>query len=328
MKSAITKAQIRWLTDVDIEPSYYEPREEFTHMDIPMKEDEGNGTIDILSLNLAMDISRGFHHFTPKMRGQLFPFAEVRSELSEPLLVVQSAMTGRVVLREMRLDKELIFYPGNDLFHHVDYLHFTPQLDTNEDITVTLLKLGESILATILGDELAQQLIAGLGLKNTPSACVTPVPLHISEILHSSMSDQLQGDLRKIHAQAKILDYLCALTQHVSQITLTHDTHNQRQVKLLHKELIHKEGKIPSLDELAKEYGMSVKTLNDNFKALFGKTINRFITEHRMKQAHEAINSSDVAMKILASKLGYSHVNHFINAFKKQFGYPPGSLRK
>jgi len=33
-------------------------------------------------------------------------------------------------------------------------------------------------------------------------------------------------------------------------------------------------------------------------------------------------------MKVLAARLGYSHVNHFIAAFKKKFGYPPGSLRK
>ncbi|NTW85245.1 MAG: AraC family transcriptional regulator, partial [Holophagaceae bacterium] len=33
-------------------------------------------------------------------------------------------------------------------------------------------------------------------------------------------------------------------------------------------------------------------------------------------------------MKALAANLGYSHVNNFIYAFKKKFGYPPGSVRK
>lgn len=33
-------------------------------------------------------------------------------------------------------------------------------------------------------------------------------------------------------------------------------------------------------------------------------------------------------MKVLASRLGYSHVNNFINAFKNRFGYSPGSLRR
>jgi AraC-like DNA-binding protein len=32
-------------------------------------------------------------------------------------------------------------------------------------------------------------------------------------------------------------------------------------------------------------------------------------------------------MKVLAERLGYSHVNNFIHAFSKRFGYSPGSLR-
>jgi AraC-like DNA-binding protein len=33
-------------------------------------------------------------------------------------------------------------------------------------------------------------------------------------------------------------------------------------------------------------------------------------------------------MKVIAERLGYSHVNHFITALKRKFGYPPGSVRK
>ena len=33
-------------------------------------------------------------------------------------------------------------------------------------------------------------------------------------------------------------------------------------------------------------------------------------------------------VKQLADRLGYSHVNHFINAFRRQYGYPPGQLRR
>jgi AraC-like DNA-binding protein len=33
-------------------------------------------------------------------------------------------------------------------------------------------------------------------------------------------------------------------------------------------------------------------------------------------------------MKALANQLGYSHVNHFITAFKRQFGYSPGTIRR
>lgn len=35
-----------------------------------------------------------------------------------------------------------------------------------------------------------------------------------------------------------------------------------------------------------------------------------------------------MSLKRLAERLGYAHVNNFTIAFKRTFGYPPGSLRK
>jgi AraC-like DNA-binding protein len=35
-----------------------------------------------------------------------------------------------------------------------------------------------------------------------------------------------------------------------------------------------------------------------------------------------------VSFRSAATRLGYSHVNHFISAFKRKFGYSPGSLRR
>jgi AraC-like DNA-binding protein len=52
------------------------------------------------------------------------------------------------------------------------------------------------------------------------------------------------------------------------------------------------------------------------------------MTDHRLAQAHALLQTEQISMKVLAARLGYSHVNHFIAAFRKKFGYPPGSLRK
>jgi len=48
----------------------------------------------------------------------------------------------------------------------------------------------------------------------------------------------------------------------------------------------------------------------------------------RLNEAYVAIRDSDVALKVLASRLGYSHVNHFNRAFRCKFGHPPGQLRR
>jgi AraC-like DNA-binding protein len=52
------------------------------------------------------------------------------------------------------------------------------------------------------------------------------------------------------------------------------------------------------------------------------------VSEQRLDQAYDALMTTDVPIKLIAVNLGYSHVNHFSNAFRKKFGYPPGSLRR
>lgn len=92
--------------------------------------------------------------------------------------------------------------------------------------------------------------------------------------------------------------------------------------------LINTKGKLPVMAQLAAHYGCSVRILNKEFTAEFGQPMQPYITEYRFNYAHTALQQTTVPMKALADQLGYSHVNHFIAAFKKRFGYPPGTLRK
>jgi DNA-binding response OmpR family regulator len=92
--------------------------------------------------------------------------------------------------------------------------------------------------------------------------------------------------------------------------------------------LIKHEGKAPTLDELAQQFGRSAKLLNEEFADEFGQSIYSFMSEHRLIQAHAALAQTDVPIKQLAARLGYAHVNNFSIAFKRRYGYPPGSLRR
>ena len=40
------------------------------------------------------------------------------------------------------------------------------------------------------------------------------------------------------------------------------------------------------------------------------------------------IVKTDLALKVLAARLGYAHVSNFTAAFRRQFGVTPGSLRR
>jgi len=60
----------------------------------------------------------------------------------------------------------------------------------------------------------------------------------------------------------------------------------------------------------------------------YNQSIFTFLSNQRLDQAYQGLLKTDIPMKILAHKIGYSHVNHFITAFKNKFGVTPGSLRR
>jgi AraC-like DNA-binding protein len=60
----------------------------------------------------------------------------------------------------------------------------------------------------------------------------------------------------------------------------------------------------------------------------YGESIFSFLTNYRLEQARMAIEKSGQPLKVIAHRIGYSHVNHFITAFKRKYNYTPGSLRQ
>jgi len=217
------------------------------------------------------------------------------------------------------------------LFQHVDVLDYLATLDCSENIEIVAFVAGVSVLDNMLGQEHAQTLLQGLQILSMPSACVCKIPWHIDAILHASLSKQLTGNISKLFAQAKVLEYICALIGHLTRKENDEklpEAKRLKQLQQLHDELEALQGKVPTLDELATQFGMSARVLNDEFKKVYGSSIYNYISELRLTEAHEVLLKTDIPMKTLAINLGYRHVKHVISAFGRKFGYSPGSLRK
>jgi len=329
MKSEITCATMDW--SIEREGSsrvVYDNKKASSIVKLPMSAEIDEGTIEILSLEIGLDLGLSAFSFVESIRGQMVPLIDIKTEAKEPMLFMASPLKGRCILKMLPTEKDFAYSEGNVLFHYADKMYYLPLLDSTTDIEVVSLKAEYGRLESLLGANLTKSLVDVLDITSAPYTKVKPIPLHITQILLSGMSNQFEGDMRKLNAQAKILEYLMALCEHL----LHHDENAQQPhtklMRHIHDELIHLEGKVPSLEEIARRYELSVKTLNNAFSKTYGKTLYRFITEHRLKKAHEAIYKTDIAQKTLANQLGYSHVNHFNSAFKRQFGYSPGSLRK
>jgi len=187
----------------------------------------------------------------------------------------------------------------------------------------------QPLLQSLLGDSLEAQLLLPLGLDAATPAVTRHMPAQLNAPLQEALSDRYAGPARRLYAQAKALEYLGLLVDFLqAQDNTTPQRRHTQKIRELKEVLLNLQGRLPTLGELAADFGLSAKQLNIEFKAEFGQSIFEYVTSLRLEQAHAALLESTLPMKVLSERLGYSHVNHFITAFKRRFGYPPGSLRK
>lgn len=265
----------------------------------------------------------------PESLERLLRAGEFRIDFPEPTLVAEVVHAAAVHEREPIPGGEPVHPPGATFFRHASNRHAIAPIAGDSAGDLTGIAITDGVLRGLLGERLAEQLLTGLGLNPEPIARIVAIPPHVSAPLRALAASELDGTLMSVFARAKALEYLCALVVHVTLTGIQPRLARKRDmVRRLHDELTHFEGKVPTLGELARQCAISPKTLNEEFVKAFGQSIHAYMNECRLREAHAALQESAVPMKVLAERLGYSHVNNFISAFHKRFGYSPGSLRR
>lgn len=321
---------IHWLLDPAADDTASAVPAVAQRQDFPLPEEIGHCWFDRLPLADGITVFHSVHRFRPEVAGQLVALGEFEMVFPEPVFGAQVVKGGTICHREFHPAVELLYRPGQDFFRHADRFHTIPLVEASSDSEMTSLIISDSALMELTGEDIAGQIIGRLGLATPPTAKVMALPSHISAPLHATVSPPLQGRLKILFAQSKVLEYLCGLAVHTGgQAVVASRPGNRREkMRALHDHLMALEGKLPSLEELALRYGMSARWLNDEFAREYGQPIYAFVTDRRLCEAHAALIEGDLPIKAISHRLGYTHVNHFSTAFKRRFGYPPGSLRR
>lgn len=103
---------------------------------------------------------------------------------------------------------------------------------------------------------------------------------------------------------------------------------NDRQINNALK-LIHSDPKNNwTLENIAKNIGMSRSSFAARFKQLVGITPINYLTSWRMNKAKELIKNHQLPLIEVAENVGYSSEASFNRAFKKQFRINPGAMRR
>ncbi|MEE2730591.1 MAG: AraC family transcriptional regulator [Pseudomonadota bacterium] len=80
-----------------------------------------------------------------------------------------------------------------------------------------------------------------------------------------------------------------------------------------------------NLNQIAQQVGLSVSTLQRQFKATYGQTVVHFIRSQRLRHARTALEEQRLSIGEAAFLAGYRHPSNFVTAYKREFGITPGA---
>jgi len=83
-----------------------------------------------------------------------------------------------------------------------------------------------------------------------------------------------------------------------------------------------------TVDELAKQVGLSRSALADRFGELLGQPPMQYLTQWRLSLAAQELLSGQRSVAQIAHDVGYDSEAAFNRAFKRVFGVPPATWRK
>ncbi len=138
-----------------------------------------------------------------------------------------------------------------------------------------------------------------------------------------------QGTAQRMYLQAKAWELLA---MQIAAITadqvvaparpgLKSDTiarlHHARELLTAHLE------HPPLLSDVARQVGVSDRTLRRGFQELFGTTPLGYLTQQRMHRARQLLQTGEWTVAEVTRMVGYGHLGHFATAFKQVFGMNP-----
>jgi AraC-like DNA-binding protein len=141
-----------------------------------------------------------------------------------------------------------------------------------------------------------------------------------------------EGFARTLFVRAKGFEILCHILRmlEIDESLSGADASSATSKGVLRAQQILKQRFVspPSLDDLAKEVGVSRSGLCAGFRQIVGKSIFGYIQELRMERALELLTDRIEPITEVAYAVGYSHQSSFTVAVQRRFGMSPSELRR
>lgn len=145
-------------------------------------------------------------------------------------------------------------------------------------------------------------------------------------------SEQPRAGGETILAKLSELLFLQAIRQHLSELppdatgwlSGLRDLHVGTALRLMHG----RPAERWTLEDLAREVGLSRSTFSERFSDLMGTPPMQYLSNWRLQLAAQRLEQGGTSIAQAAAEVGYESEAAFNRAFKKLVGLPPGSWRR
>ncbi|MGC4235798.1 MAG: AraC family transcriptional regulator, partial [Niabella sp.] len=134
--------------------------------------------------------------------------------------------------------------------------------------------------------------------------------------------------LARLRCESMVLDLLCQALRPFDPAPPrpVHDTRTLQRLYRVRDWLENASSRPVSMDELVREFGMGVDTLQRAFRQVFGTTVFAYLHEHRLQRARRMLENG-TPVSVAAYAAGYGNPANFSTAFKRRFGIAPKLIR-
>ncbi len=82
-----------------------------------------------------------------------------------------------------------------------------------------------------------------------------------------------------------------------------------------------------SVEELAKNIGMSRSQLHRKLNSVTGQSVSQFIREYRLQLGMALLKEGDLTAAEVADRIGFGSATYFNKCFNEYYGFPPGEVK-
>ena len=82
-----------------------------------------------------------------------------------------------------------------------------------------------------------------------------------------------------------------------------------------------------SVEELARNIGMSRSQLHRKLSTATGQSVSQFIREYRLQRGMELLKEGELSAAQVADQIGFGSATYFNKCFNEYYGFPPGEVK-